>query len=192
MRVNVNDIPNEVINEYGLREHNLIHDGFVYVEIRKALFGLKQSGALANKQLSKVINKIGYHHSKHTPGLWLHEPRDILFILVVDDFGVKYTNKDDVLYLKAFIETAYPVTTNWEGNRFIGVYLNWDYSRRELKASMPNYVTRALLQFQHETPGRIQYEPSKYTPPIFGAKGPQMMDIDNTKRFTKEEAKWLQ
>lgn len=142
--------------------------------------------------MSKVLGKVGYHQSKHTPGLWLHVSRDILFTLVVDAFGVKYTNKKHVLHLKAVIKKSYPVTTNWEGNQFIGVHLDWDYGRRELKASMPNYVKQALLQFQHETPDRVQCGPSKYTPPKFGPKGPQMMNIDTTEPLSKAEAKRLQ
>jgi hypothetical protein len=31
-----------------------------------------------------------------TPGLWKHTDSDLMFTLVVDDFGVRYTNKSDV------------------------------------------------------------------------------------------------
>ena len=83
-RININDIPQEVIDEYKLYEHKLVLNGFVYVELRKALFGLKQSHALANKQLSNVLGKEGYYQSEHTSSLWLHKTRDTSFTLVVD------------------------------------------------------------------------------------------------------------
>jgi hypothetical protein len=98
---------------------------------------LKQSGALANKQLSKVLGKERYFHSEHTSGLWLHKTRDISFTLVVYDFGVKYTNKADVLHLKSVIDRAYPTTVDWTDNCFIGVHLDWNYKAQTLKASMP-------------------------------------------------------
>jgi hypothetical protein len=41
------------------------------------------------------------------PGLWYHELRPISFTLMVDDFGVKYENKDDVDRLGAGIKTTY-------------------------------------------------------------------------------------
>jgi hypothetical protein len=63
---------------------------------------------------------------------------------------LKYTDKEDVLHLKAVIDQAYPTTVNWTGNRFIGVHLEWDYKARMLKALMPGYVKKALLQFHHE------------------------------------------
>ena len=190
MRINISDVPQEVINEYKLYENNLVTNGCVFVEIRRALFGLKQSGALANKQLSKVLGKEGYYHSKHTSGLWLHKTRDISFTLVVDDFGVKYTNKDDVLHLKSIIERAYPTTVDWTGNRFIGVNLDWNYKARTLKASMPGYVKKALLQFQHEDTKK-QYGPSHYVAPTYGAKQ-QMTRIDTSQPMTPQEIKRLQ
>ena len=192
MRININDVPQEVIDEYKLYERNLVHNGFVYIKICKALFGLKQSGALANKQLSKVLGKEGYFQSEHTSGLWLHKTRDISFTLVVDDFGVKYTKKEDVLHLQSVIEKAYPTTTDWTGNRFIGVHLDWNYKTRELKSSMLGYVKRALLQFQHEAPNKTQHSPSAYVPPIFGSRKQQMTNIDTSQPFTKDDAKRLQ
>jgi hypothetical protein len=86
------------------------------------------------------LGKEGYFHSEHTSGLWLHKTGDISFTLVFVDFGVKYTNKEDVLHLKAVIDRAYPTTVDWTGNRFIGVHLDWDYKLLTLKALMPGYV----------------------------------------------------
>ena len=59
MRIHINDVPQEVIDEYKLYEQNLVHNGFVYVKICKALFGLKQFGILANNQISKVLGREG-------------------------------------------------------------------------------------------------------------------------------------
>jgi hypothetical protein len=77
MHINITDVPQEVIDEYKLYENNYVLNGCVYVKIWQAFFGLKQSGALANKQLSKVLGTEGYFHSEHTSGLWLHKTRDI-------------------------------------------------------------------------------------------------------------------
>jgi hypothetical protein len=32
----------------------------------------------------------------NTPGLWRHESHHLTFTLVVEDFGVKFVNKEDV------------------------------------------------------------------------------------------------
>merc|ERR1712078_791022 len=113
-------------------------DGYVYFCIMKAIYGLKQSGALSNKMLAKILNKEGYYQAKHTKGLWLHKLKKISFTLIVDDFGCKFNNKEDVEDLVKLLERTYPCKCDWTGSRYVGVHLDWDYKLRTLKASMPN------------------------------------------------------
>ena len=120
-------------------------NGYVYIEIRPAMYGLKQAGFIANKQLNEVLGKAVYYASKHTPGLFLHKTRPINFTLVVDDFGIKYTNKNDALHLVNTLRANYPIKQDWSGKRYIGIDLNWDYENCTLKTCMPNYTLRALL-----------------------------------------------
>ena len=67
----LSEIPQEVIDEYNL-EAKVTPYGFVYIEIQCAMYGLKQSGKLANKELKTVLGKAGYHPSQFTPGLYTH------------------------------------------------------------------------------------------------------------------------
>ena len=65
----------------------------MWLEIRKAIYGLPQAGILANKQLQEKPQPHGYYEVAHTPELWRHVARQVQFSLVVDDFGVKYLEK---------------------------------------------------------------------------------------------------
>ena len=57
--MNLSDIPQQTIGQYNF--NNMIApDGYVYMEIRQAMYGLKQSGVLANKDLKKVLPKARY------------------------------------------------------------------------------------------------------------------------------------
>ena len=78
------------------------------------------------------------------PGLWQHKWRPVQFTLVVDDFGVKYVGEKHALHLKQTLEEKYTVTTEWDGKRYIGITLGWDYTRRKVHLSMPGYVEKAL------------------------------------------------
>lgn len=49
MRILVGMLPDAIIDQFNLRP--LIHNGFVYVEIRRGMYGLPQAGRLANDQL---------------------------------------------------------------------------------------------------------------------------------------------
>ena len=71
----------------------MVHNDKIYVEIRKGMYGLPQAGILANKLLQKNLKPHGYSPCKYNPGLWKHEWRPISFVLVVDDYGVKYVGQ---------------------------------------------------------------------------------------------------
>ena len=87
----------EIIIAYNLT--NLGHNGWVYIEIRKGMYGFPQAGILANKLLTTQLNEYGYKPSTAIPGLWKHRWRPVWFSLVVDDFGVKYVGQQHIDHL---------------------------------------------------------------------------------------------
>jgi hypothetical protein len=91
MKMLLSHFPEEIIQKYNLNA--LAVDDWVYIEIRKGMYGLKQAGLLANQLLQTRLEPFGYYPAHHTPGLWLHKTRPISFTLVVDDFAVKYVGK---------------------------------------------------------------------------------------------------
>ena len=75
------------------------------------MYGLKEAGIIAFKQLVPKLEPFGYHPMEHTPGLWRHKTRKTTFALCVDDFGVKYYSKEDALHLIDAFETNYKLTS---------------------------------------------------------------------------------
>jgi hypothetical protein len=60
MRLPLDIIPEEIILAYNL--HNIVDpDGWVYMEIRKGMYGLPQASILANKLLEKRLSARGYY-----------------------------------------------------------------------------------------------------------------------------------
>ena len=104
MSMPLTNILQEIIDEYNLSDLVTPH-GWIYMEIRKALYGLSQSGALAAKKLAADLKPFGYYKCPTTAGLWKHESRPITFTLVVDDFGVKYVDKADAEHLEAALRS---------------------------------------------------------------------------------------
>jgi hypothetical protein len=136
MKVHTSMIPQEVMEEYNVSQY-VDEKGYAYVEITGEIYGLSQSGYLANQDLIKNLTPFGYYPSKRTPGLWHHKTRPIKFSLVVDDFGVKYVNKNDAQHLLDSIQANYPVKADWTGSKeYIGIDLNWNYEKGEAKISM--------------------------------------------------------
>jgi len=95
-------IPLALFPEWIKKQYNLdtnTRDGFVYLEIRRAVWGLPQAGILANKLLRKRLKPHRYYECVNTPRLWWHATRPITFSLVVNDFGVKYVGKEHADHL---------------------------------------------------------------------------------------------
>jgi hypothetical protein len=95
--------PEEIIQTYNLNATAV--DGWVYIEIRKCMYGFKQAGLLANQLLQNRLAPFGYYPARHIPGLWLHKTRPISFTLVVDDFAVKYVGKKHAEHHNALLQT---------------------------------------------------------------------------------------
>ncbi len=95
MHIPLDLFPSWTINQYNLHKH--AYNGFVYIEMRRAVWGLPQAGILANKHLWQTLAMFVYFGCDNTPGLCYdessHEPHPVLFTLVVDNFGVKYAGK---------------------------------------------------------------------------------------------------
>ena len=92
MKLALDFFPVEIIEQYNL--HSLVcPNGWIYMEIRTGVQGLKQSVRIANDRLKIHLAQFGYEPVPRTPALWKHATRDITFYLVVDDFGVKYFGK---------------------------------------------------------------------------------------------------
>jgi hypothetical protein len=144
MRFHISMIPQEIIDEYNLNDI-MEADGWCYVEIRKAMYGLKESGFIANQELKVVLAKQGYIPSKFTPGLFTHKTRSIAFSLVVDDFGVKYEKKKDMDHLVKTLGDRYPIKFDLKAEFYLGITIKWDYENRTAKLSMPGYVKEALF-----------------------------------------------
>ena len=83
--------PDHIVKQYNLGEK--AKNGFVYLEMRKAIYGLPQAGSLANKLLKERLEPHGYIEVPHTPGLWKHKTRPVQFSLVVEDSSVRYVGR---------------------------------------------------------------------------------------------------
>ena len=138
------------------------------------MYGLVQAGIITHQALREHLKPYGYAPENVTQGLWIHTDRDINFTLVVDDFGIEYTNKKDADHLISYLKEKYEVTQDWTRGLYCGIKLKWEYKKLQLEISMPGYVKYALQKFQHPTPIRPHHSPHKWTAPKYGSTVTQM------------------
>jgi hypothetical protein len=132
----------------------IIPTGIQDAEVRKGTYALPQAGKLTNDRLRKFLALFGYVPCPVTPGPWIHLQSGLMFALVVDDFGIRYTSKQDVDDLITIINKEYKCSQDWTGNHYIGLTLNWNYEKHYVDLPMPGYIARALQRFNHPTPER--------------------------------------
>jgi hypothetical protein len=87
-------------------------DGWVHIEIRKGMYGLKQAGLISSQLLQTCLAPFGYYPARHTPGLWPHKTRSIAFSLIVDYFDVEYVGKQYADHLRNALLQSYELTTD--------------------------------------------------------------------------------
>jgi hypothetical protein len=178
MKIPLALFPRWIVEQYDLSKDQL--DGWVHLEMRRAVWGLPQAGILANKKLKQKLAPFEYRECIDTPGLWKHESRPLTFTLVVDDFGVKYEKKEDAEHLIASIKATYKLTKDWTGNLYCGITLDWDYANRTVDISMPGYIRKKLHEYNHVFPGRLQACPYTPAPKKFGAQAQTPLEVDSS------------
>ena len=168
MRIPLKYFTDEIRQEYNIMD--IADNGYVYIEIRKGMYGLKEAGILAFNYVIENLAPHGYYRVHYTPGLWKHRTRKTTFILCVDDFGIKHHSEDDLDHLLNALRTKYEISTDPSGTNYIGLTIAWQYDKEYVDISMPDYIRKALQKFLHTPPSRRQHAPHKWTEPAYGQK----------------------
>jgi hypothetical protein len=156
------------------------------------MYGLPQAGILMQNLLKKQLNQHGYQQSKVTPGLWKHDRWLISFTLYVDDFGIKYVGQEHANCLAKILNEHYKRSIDWNGKRYLGMNMDWDYDGRRVNILMLNYISKALTRFQNQAPNKPQHQPYPCVKPNYGAKVQYAEDMDMLTLLPKEDKKFIQ
>ena len=167
-KIHVKYVPTDIIERYNLRDK--IHKNYIYIVIKKGMYGLKQAALLAYKQLVTYLTPAGFEPIPQSTGMWRHKQRKTIFCLCVDDFDIKYMNTDDRDHLLDTLRPHYKVTLDEEGKKLCGLSLEWNYECGHVDVSMPGYIEKVLKKYNHPTPSKPEYSPHEHVEPIYGAK----------------------
>ena len=162
MWVSRKQIPADIIARYNLEP--LFVDDMILVKIVKGMYGLPHAGKLAQDKLLPHLAKHGYHQCPNTRCLFKHESRPISFTLVVDDFGIKFKGKEHAEHLLNAIKELYEITVDWTGSKYLGIVIDYNREKREMRLSMPKYVENAIERFGAQSFPNAN-SPLVYVPP---------------------------
>ena len=193
MKLKYSIFPQDIIDQYKLSE-KVAPDGYIYIKIKKGMYGLKEAAVLAYEQLKKFLNKYGYNHVPGTAGIWTHITKPTAFCLCVDDIALKYYNQADLHHFFTALGNHYKYHLDQNGTHYMGLTLDWNYDRGFVDVSMPGYIPKLLKRLQHEPPSRPEYSPHDHSPIVFPKKGERQFTplSDDSPHLSPVETKKVQ
>ena len=72
----------------------------------------------------------------------------------MDDFGIRYYNKNSLEHLLNVLKTKYEIFTDHTGSKYIELTIDWDYEKGHVDISMSEYINKTLQKFLHKSPTR--------------------------------------
>ena len=98
MKIPLRWFPQGIIDQYKIM--NLLDkDKFSHVDIRKGIYGQKQTVHISFGHIVKLLKPYGYYPLRSNPGIWCHDMLSTKFALCVENFGINYTNPDHARHL---------------------------------------------------------------------------------------------
>ena len=151
------------------------------------MYGLKQAAILAYNNLVNNLQDDGYFPIPHTVGLWKHTTRKTIFCLCVDDFGIKYFNKDDANHLLTSLRKHYTVSTDWGGTNYCGLTIKWNYQAQYVDISMPGYIEKLLARLKYKLPPHPTATPFRIPRPAYGKRTQMAKPPDTSTKLSPKD-----
>ena len=60
----------------------------------------------------------------------------------MDDFGIKYVDREHINHLLVAIKKDYTIAEDWEGKLYCGVSVEWNYKEKWVDISVRRYIKR--------------------------------------------------
>jgi hypothetical protein len=150
---------------------------FFYARVDKTMPGFLQAGLRACEHVTSLLLKHGYYQTQ--PCMFTHNTDPTFFALVVDDYGVKHTDRVHFDRLVACSSQKCHVKAHPIASSFLGMTIAHDRTARTITTSVPNYIPNLLAR--HRPDGCKLYDsPSTCTPPSHGKSTPQLPATDDS------------
>ena len=186
-------IPLKFLSKTILDKHNLhqfIHNNSVLFEVTKSMYGLPHAGKIAQDVLVERLALHGYLQTG-TTCLFRHVTNGVAFVLVVDDFGVKFKDMDGAEDLIRCLQLYYTLTIKKDATKYLGLTIAVDKITREVRLSAPGVIAKALKQFAPISTA-VARSPAIYQPPRFGAAAQTPTAPDTSPLLTADQRHRLQ
>jgi hypothetical protein len=84
------------------------------------------------------------------------------------------------------------ISSDWTGNTYCGLKLEWYYVNGTFDLSMPGYIKAALHKYQNPAHIRAEHAPYKWNSPVYGAKTQYVEDRGDNPDLSPKDVDCLQ
>ena len=144
MIIDSRTIPEDILQKYSL--HSFIrHDYYILFQVQGALYGMTNAGRRANQDLIARLEKNSIYEHTSVPGLF--DGEGLQFVVITDDFLIKYIDTHIFEKLQTILNMKYPgITTDLEARAYNGKKLEWNLTATipTLRTSMPTAIPKIL------------------------------------------------
>ena len=182
------------VSQHWLNVSHLPSDTKLLFKVNNALYGMDDAGRTAQRDLLRHLQPHGFYMCRHTPGLFRHRHRRIVFATWVDDIICKSDpSTNDLEFLLDVLQKKYPLKVDHNATAYLGyrirLHRDQDPSLDTLKLNMPNYVKAGLSSLGFVSDSHPN-SPIIYEAPIYGA-AIQFEPIDDSPPASPEEQAYL-
>jgi hypothetical protein len=141
----------------GLEKENKV------LRLRKALYGLRRSPLLWQKELTKTFRKMGFREVPQEPCVMLKG--GVIVFFYVDDIVFCYRKRDQEVVdaAKRTLEAKYQLSFLGELKWFLGVHVLRDRQSRQIWLSQQAYIDKLTARFNIDVTGKLPETPMAET-----------------------------
>jgi len=116
------------------------------LQLKKGLYGLKQSPRLWYQKLDKILANIGFDKVKCEASVWVYRKGKVRIMVpvFVDDLLVVSPSKTENATIKAELRKVLKLRDLGEANYFLAVLLERDHSKCQIMLTQSHYIEEML------------------------------------------------
>ena len=117
-------------------------------QLKKSLYGLKQSPRCWNRKLSEYLCSIGFTQGSADSCIYIKTGDSLMIVAVyVDDLILAAEDFDDMVAVKRELSSRFKMKDMGELHFILGMGVEWDKRRGTVKLQQTQYIKRMLRKF---------------------------------------------
>ena len=95
-------------------------------------------------------------------------------------------------HLVNLVKEHHGITDYWEGKKYLGIDLTWDYKKSNFRSTMNRYIQDIRIKYDHQDPNKPQLYPHAHRPITYGAKQQMALPEDTSVKLDSKGIKHVQ